>query len=270
MKCLMLRRISVVLLLAVSLSAKGQENVPPAIQTLKNAGLTVSSIGGGKWYAPVNGSARIFNDDGTVFGDFTSYISFEQNRMVVTKGTYTYEGSEPTEWIIARVKIYGEYIPVKKTYGSKREGCTVNTDWDILDEKGNSILKFPIDKATKFSEGLCAVKVDGKWGFIDLDGNMVCEPKFDNAFIFYGDYGLISDKYDRYAGIINKKFEIVLPVSKLLKVQFLEKEYKGYKGLVVVNESGEPRDIELLRKCYLANGRNLKKAIKEYDKKYRK
>lgn len=125
MKSLMLRRIFVVSLFAVSLSANGQKEVPQAIQTLRNAGLTVSSIGGGKWFAPIDGNARIFNDDGTVFGDFTGYISFEQNRMVVTKGTHTYEGSKPTEITIGWVKENNlkssPLIPVKKHLGLKQK-----------------------------------------------------------------------------------------------------------------------------------------------------
>lgn len=37
----------------------------------------------------------------------------------------------------------------------------------------------PFDFAKDFSEGLAAVKADGKWGFIDTKGKMVIEPQFN-------------------------------------------------------------------------------------------
>ncbi len=35
----------------------------------------------------------------------------------------------------------------------------------------------------RYSEGLAAVRVDGKFGFIDLDGNFMIEPQFSDAGI---------------------------------------------------------------------------------------
>ena len=132
------------------------------------------------------------------------------------------------------------------------------------------ILKFPIDGATIFDEGLCAVKVNGKYGFIDLNGNMVCKPKFDYAYKFFGDYGVILDKYQNHVGIINKEFEILLPVSKeFTSVRFFDKEYKGCKGLSLGTKGDVFYEVEHLVKCYFSNERNLKKALKEYDKTYR-
>ena len=274
MKYQKLRTLFLWLLLVVSLSSNGQNDVPPAIQTLKKAGMTVFPLGEGKWQTTVNGKVRVFNDDASVFGEFTSVSSFNQHRMVVTKGEITIEGTEPTELIVGWVRENdtksSSYIPVKKRIDFGSKGFSTLSDWDILDEEGKSILKFPIDGATIFDEGLCAVKVNGKYGFIDLNGNMVCKPIFDYAYKFFGNYGVIKDKYKNHVGIINKGFEILLPVSKeFISVRYFVEEHKGCKGLSLGTKGDVFYEVEHLVKCYFSNERNLKKALKEYDKTYR-
>ena len=274
MKYQKLRKLFLGLFLVVSLSSNGQNTVPPAIQTLKKAGMTVSPLGEGKWQTIVNGKVRVLNDDASVFGEFTSVSSFHQNRMVVAKGVITIAGTKPTELIVGWVKENdtksSPWLPVKKTISFGSKGFSTLSDWDILDEEGKSILKFPIDGATIFDEGLCAVKVNGKYGFIDLNGNMVCEPKFDYAYKFFGDYGVIEDKYKNHVGIINKEFEILLPVSKKFTCAGLfDKEYKGCKGLSLGTKDGAFYEVAHLVKCYFSNEKNLKKALKEYDETYR-
>ena len=274
MKYQKLRTLFLWLLLVVSLSSNGQNAVPPAIQTLKKAGMTVFPLGEGKWQTTVNGKVRVFNDDASVFGEFTSVSSFNQHRMIVTKGVITIEGTKPTELIVGWVREndtkFSPYLPVKKRINFGSKGFSTLSDWDILDEEGKSILKFPIDGATIFDEGLCAVKVNGKYGFIDLNGNMVCKPKFDYAYKFFGNYGVIEDKYQNHVGIINKEFEILLPVSKeFISVRFFVKEHKGCKGLSLGTKGDVFYEVEHLVKCYSTNARNLKTALKEYDKTYR-
>lgn len=267
MKYQKLRTLFLWLLLVVSLSSNGQNAVPPAIQTLKKAGMTVFPLGEGKWQTTVNGKVRVFNDDASVFGEFTSVSSFNQHRMIVTKGVITIEGTKPTELIVGWVREndtkFSPYLPVKKRINFGSKGFSTLSDWDILDEEGKSILKFPIDGATIFDEGLCAVKVNGKYGFIDLNGNMVCKPKFDYAYKFFGNYGVIEDKYQNHVGIINKEFEILLPVSKeFISVRFFVKEHKGCKGLSLGTKGDVFYEVEHLVKCYFSNERNLKKALK--------
>ena len=38
--------------------------------------------------------------------------------------------------------------------------------------------------AAPFSEGLARVRVDGKWGYINTEGEVVIEPQFDDAGSF--------------------------------------------------------------------------------------
>lgn len=50
--------------------------------------------------------------------------------------------------------------------------------WGYIDKSGNVVIKPIFKDACGFSEGLAAVIVDNKYGFIDRNGNMVIAPQF--------------------------------------------------------------------------------------------
>jgi len=61
-----------------------------------------------------------------------------------------------------------------------------NDKYMMIDVKGNKITE-PIFEDVDFFITLnefAAVKIDGKWGFIDYKGNIVIKPKYSNAFSF--------------------------------------------------------------------------------------
>jgi hypothetical protein len=64
-----------------------------------------------------------------------------------------------------------------------------DAEWDYIDKTGNRAFEGTFQEATEFSEGLAAVKVGDKWGFIDTQGRMVIEPQFyDDRSIWATEY----------------------------------------------------------------------------------
>jgi len=53
--------------------------------------------------------------------------------------------------------------------------------WGYVDTNGRFLIAAQFDEAESFSEGLAAVKVDTKWGYIDRHGRMVIKPTFDSG-----------------------------------------------------------------------------------------
>lgn len=51
----------------------------------------------------------------------------------------------------------------------------------FIDVNGNEVIPFIFDSAENFSEGLAAVKMNEKWGYIDLTGRVVIPCKYDWA-----------------------------------------------------------------------------------------
>lgn len=56
--------------------------------------------------------------------------------------------------------------------------------WGFVDTQGNEVLAPEYKEAKSFSSGLAAVSNGNKWGFIDTDGNLVIEYTFLNADYF--------------------------------------------------------------------------------------
>lgn len=61
-----------------------------------------------------------------------------------------------------------------------------------IDKEGNIIIDCQFEAARKFtSDGLAAVKLDGKWGYIKTDGSWLLEPQFDDAHSFSNGYAAV-------------------------------------------------------------------------------
>jgi hypothetical protein len=107
-------------------------------------------------------------------------------------------------------------IAILHTYCSKqpentgRFPVTIEGKRGYIDKQGEIVIEPKFDQASHFSEGLAAVQVDGKWGFINTSGYIVIEPRFEKLGSFYFYEGLfpyqVSDKY----GFIDKTGKIAI------------------------------------------------------------
>lgn len=61
--------------------------------------------------------------------------------------------------------------------------------WGFVDDKNVTMITYSFDEVRPFSEGLAAVRVNDKWGFVNLGGELVIPFRFDND-------GLIMDSVD--------------------------------------------------------------------------
>lgn len=95
------------------------------------------------------------------------------------------------------------------------------------DKFGKTLIPSKYEDARQFSEGLAAVKLNRKWGFIDTNDSIIIPMLYGWASSF-GEYGFkglaivkIDNEFERGVGItslgktglINKEGEIVLPLS---------------------------------------------------------
>ena len=59
-----------------------------------------------------------------------------------------------------------------------------NTLFGIIATRGRWVVKPQFQGASGFSEGLAAVKLGGKWGYVDDNGTVVIPPQFTEAHLF--------------------------------------------------------------------------------------
>ena len=60
---------------------------------------------------------------------------------------------------------------------------------------------------TLFSDGMLCVKYDGKYGYIDMEGEFIIEPQYDFATPFIGDVAFVTD--GDYNCIIDREGNII-------------------------------------------------------------
>ena len=89
--------------------------------------------------------------------------------------------------------------------------CVVGTKIGYKSLKDLSIrIPAQFDEAYKFHQDRALVRIDKKWGFIDINGNMIISPRFWNASHFYNGYSLVKNTFDYFSHpyLINKEGEI--------------------------------------------------------------
>ena len=131
----------------------------------------------------------------------------------------------------------------------------------LIDASGNIINKFSDSFIYSLTEGLAAVETNSKWGYIDKNGDIIIDFKFDYASDFKNGEAQASVKVgtDIYYYIINKKGEIIetLPYApesreKDQEEKLIDEEEQGYRD----DEYNDEND-EAYRYWYVLDERGL-------------
>lgn len=92
--------------------------------------------------------------------------------------------------------------------GQGMAAVKIDDKWGYIDVETKDIVIEPrFDKARAFSQGLAPVEKDGDMGYIDKEGNILVEPAYDQAFEF--EKGLARIKIANDMGYINTEGEYI-------------------------------------------------------------
>lgn len=80
----------------------------------------------------------------------------------------------------------------------------VNEKWGYINKNGQMVIADRFDNASPFSNGLAAVAVDEKWGYVDHHGKMIIKPQFSCAAEFDEEGFAEVSVGDSYCGVIDK------------------------------------------------------------------
>ncbi|MCL2168253.1 MAG: WG repeat-containing protein [Lentimicrobiaceae bacterium] len=95
-----------------------------------------------------------------------------------------------------------------------------NYSWGFIDKTGKEVIPFTFQLAESFSEGLAAVKRNGKWGFINKAGKEITAFNFQRVGNF--SEGLAAVKRNGKWGFIDKTGEEVIPLNFQMAENFSE------------------------------------------------
>lgn len=99
--------------------------------------------------------------------------------------------------------------------------------WIYIDRRGEQAFLGEFDMARTFHDRRAAVRVEGKWGYINTEGKMVVEPQYDSAYDFIDGYAEVhrsvqneDGQFDRYRGWIDRDGEVVIPIKEPASLPF--------------------------------------------------
>lgn len=128
---------------------------------------------------------------------------------------------EMGEWVILP-----KYLEIKSIVNGKVFAKDVD-GWLIIDYKGTIVKKTDDNVIVRynFRNGYCRVRVDGLWGYIDINGKQICDAKFLNARDFFD--GLAAVEVDEGWGYIDTSGALVIP-----PVYHFAKDFRSNRALV--------------------------------------
>lgn len=104
-----------------------------------------------------------------------------------------------------------------------------NDKWGYVDMQGQWVIEPKFENADVFTDGLARVQVDGKAGFIDTNGNFVIEPQYEWDHTDPSE-GLIAVEGDEWRGYVDYEGNRVIDLSEYEWVN--HREFKD--GIAVV------------------------------------
>ena len=121
---------------------------------------------------------------------------------------------------------------------------------DVIESKGNdgkfvcSEIKLikPVDMlnialfgyAGCFSDGFAAVKIDGKWNFINAEGKLLSEQWFDDTYRFSEGFAVVT---------LDRKYNFINTKGKMLSEQWFDDAWNFSDGFAVVKLNREAKKI---------------------------
>lgn len=134
-----------------------------------------------------------------------------------------------TQWVISP-----QYTHAAKEFTEGLAAVEINGKVGFIDRLNHIIIPptfEPMDNLKGFRYGLAAVKKDGKFGFIDKSGKFVIDPVYDDAENFGDDY-LAVVKIDKKFGCIDLTGDCVVPCTYIAKemMKTLPGKNKAYRN----------------------------------------
>ena len=142
---------------------------------------------------------------------------------------------------------YIEIVPPKydevENFSEGLAAVELDGKWGFIDQTGKEVVPLRYDDVEYFFEGLAAVRVGdwetGKWGFIDKTGKEVVPPKYGRVRDFHE--GMAEVKLDGKYGIIDQTGNEVVPPKydyvEYFHEGFAAVEFDGKWGFIALTES---------------------------------
>ena len=192
------------------------------------------------WYIYNHKNGRRIRSKHIITGDFNDGLatySWIDRSYIIWKG---YINALDQEVIKAE---FEEAMPFRESRAVvKHEGV-----YKIIDKSGSFIGSSYDETRGIYSEGRLAARKNGKWGFVDRDGNWAVNPKYDAVEDFKDGFAMVSKGHRKW-GMIDKQGELLVPTNfdivmpgeyYFLAILGYYKSYYSRSGELIIEDIGE-------------------------------
>ena len=140
------------------------------------------------------------------------YIYFTSNKLLPGSGLILEVDS--SDQIINRISLDGTFVyrseKYEPQYGEAEGLAIIKKDgkYGMVDVNGNLFIAYRYDSLLTFSEGFAAMMINKRWGYIDRLERIVIQPQFDWAGQFRNGHALFGK--NGKTGVINQKGTIII------------------------------------------------------------
>ena len=163
--------------------------------------------------------ASSFSEGLAVVAKNEHYQYIDHLGNVILDGAFTYaspfaEGLAVVEWgnkkgfINDRGHIVISGNQIAGLYSEGMAAIRIQSKWGFMDRSGQTSIEPKFKSVKQFKEGYAGAKRKDKWGVIDQNGKWVIDPQFEILQPFYQGYAVI--RKDNYWGIIDQTGEYVI------------------------------------------------------------
>jgi KWG Leptospira. len=225
----------------------------------------------GKELTPIKYDGAIISDEGIIWvREEGKWVIIDENGKELYSNRYDYDAVTPftegVSWVLKGNKWGLVNKNGKEIISPKYEGVCpfvggfsavmVGEKWGIIDKSGKEIIPIKYDGIGVYKpqgnnypfkdipcddledlvrEGLIAIKVGDKYGFVDKSGKVVISPKYDAVIPFVG--GIAAVKRDGKWGFVDKTGKEIVPPTYEYPV--IDYDYLKLGYLPVVEKAGK-------------------------------
>lgn len=133
------------------------------------------------------------------------------------------------KFILAALAVGGPaHADIKPTVPEVRCGGLFNLCGYVHADNRSEVIPQRFERAMRFSDGLAAVRINGLFGYINIDGEVVIKPAFDAAGPFNN--GLAEVLIGDHTGVINQAGKLVLPAQYGRSIPLTEDVVIAHEG----------------------------------------
>lgn len=171
---------------------------------------------------------------GFVWDDITAFNDVGAGKQDGKWAVIGSKGKEKTEYIYEDV-VTDEYgIACRQS----RMFVQIDGKYHLISNKGKEISSEKYDDAKVFEEdGYAAVCKNKKWGFVDVDGELIIDYQYDDALSFSNGYAAVC--IDGLWGYIDSEGNLIIDANLVAATSFSS---EGSAAIKILTEDEEPKE----------------------------